>query len=389
MVRSGPAARVRHVRKKNSLPLSVAASTGKKERSGSRPSPPGSLQLPVNQKKPVLSYRISAKELADALDRDRRRRHCCEGGGIESEICDVDDEDDEDEEERQLGDELFRDALLTDSSANRSCLSPDGSFSSVSSSSIQTTDEQLLTSSCTEDGSRTWRSPEEERQRRRILEQRKEQWRAAKAAVAERITQTSASFNSLRPDRVSATDLSVQPEHHLLRVPNVLRHAGSDRQISRCNSLRCPTSTTTLPSPMPVEPNFVPLLATTSPSPPPVQLIVPVALHEPKPRPAIFQPPPPPSSSPTPPPLTASPREFRSASPCPARVLRKARDSPVDDIPWQFRRFGNQSTTTQARSTVTKFGHHVGPARNPDCRCVHCVDHFTRLRSPRTAPIGC
>jgi hypothetical protein len=57
------------------------------------------------------------------------------------------------------------------------------------------------------------------------------------------------------------------------------------------------------------------------------------------------------------------------------------------EMPWQWR---IQQPTSPVKSpvsgtpsnwTLKKFGRHVGPARNPDCSCAHCLDHFARLRS--------
>jgi len=292
-VRKPHVAKIRHIRKKKSLPQSIATEA--------------SLPLHHSQKKqkkkPVLSYRISAKELADALERDRLRDR--RGDGEEQ----VEDED------QRLGEELFRD--LTDYSGRSPGFWSDASEGSASLSSLADGLEEFQ---IPEERNKTWRSPGDERERReRMLEQRKMQWRAAKEAEAER----SARCNQL------------------LSVPVVLRRAGSDRQVSRRNSQRCP-----------------PADEEQGPS------IISVKV------PAVFQAPPPP-------PL----RDYRSASPIIPRLLSKKRESPVD-IPWQFRRLEiAPQISTGTAAFIKKFGHHVGPARNPHCSCAHCVDHFSSIRS--------
>lgn len=202
-----PAPRVRHTRKKSGLPLSLS----------------GKSKL-----KPVLSYKISAAQLAEAVERRRAR------GDSTSDAVD---------------DDLFRDLTLTDSASGRSFLLADSTDSS-------------------DETERTWRSPQEERLRLQMLEQRKQQWRCAKACDNE-------------TNRRSAS-------------------AHGSSQVSRTNSQRCPT----------------------------VSKVVEKA-------------------------LPAAPEPDRSMPP----------------------------------GLLKKFGRHVGPARNPDCRCAHCVDHFARLRAskdPRT-----
>lgn len=207
---SSGGARIRHVRKKSGLPRGLSAR---------------------RTSKPLLSYRISADELAEAME---RRRRCADSiGTLASDAVD---------------DELFRELALTDSSA-RSPL--------------------LADSDCSSDArDKTWRSPEEERLRLQMLEQRKQQWRAAKSSVPQNL--------NLNED--------------------VARKA-SDRPVTRTNTLKCPVVDRVVPNTKP----------------------------------------------------------------------------PVDAV--------TRDAFAPGAGPLKRFGRHAGPARNPDCRCAHCVEHFARARS--------
>jgi len=121
------------------------------------------------RKKPILTYRISGKDLAEAVERKRRSQR------RRSSTADTLDED------------FFRDVTLTDSSI----LWADSDADSIpcsQSSSVDCQDRQDRLDRLgprngppAEASRKSWRSPEEER-RKRMLEQRKQQWRASKAA---------------------------------------------------------------------------------------------------------------------------------------------------------------------------------------------------------------
>lgn len=312
VVRTDQAGRVRHIRKKNSLPHSF------KQKNGTGPA-----------LKPVLSYRISARELAEAVERKR--------GSSKA-------------QDDLLDDELFRDLTLTDSSVR----------SLLADSEPESTDTRLSVDSSIfdfEETGRTWRSPEEER-KRKMLEQRKQQWRAAKTAAVK--CQESEPLRALpvqqTPSRDDVTllntdDLHLKLQRHLL--------SGSEK-VSRCNSQRCPS---------------------LHPTPPPIAKGSSNTSVQ-SPRPASVR-----ISSPS---LSccsslaesgSSVTDSNSSAEPPVQVT-----SPIE-MPWQWRiqqpasPIRSPITVSPATWTLKKFGRHVGPARNPDCSCAHCLDHFARLRS--------
>ena len=303
-------AKVRHIRKKSGLPLSMVQQDPEPE-DGSRSS--------KTSKKPLLSYRISAKELADALER--------KNSGSSQRLRDQQDDE-----------AFFRDLTLSDSSIQWDATG--ASETDVESSSSPDGDDSTSKS-------KTWISPEEQRLRCHMLEQRKQQWRLAKTAEDKHLPKADLGDSS--------SSLPVQTGD--LRA-FLLRHSGSDKQhISRQSSRRCPNSsaeTVVKPTEKPAGPFLQP------PSP---FATGGLSSYRPK-RPSSIGP--------------------ICRTPAPPRDLRKTRDSPVD-IPWQFRLAGLTTATTAtspgARSPLKKFGRHIGPARNPDCSCAHCVEHFARLRS--------
>ncbi|KZS12336.1 Uncharacterized protein APZ42_022420 [Daphnia magna] len=308
--------RVRHVRKKNSLPHGLAA------KNGSGPA-----------LKPVLSYRISTKELAEAVERKRRS----------SKTTDVSD---------LLDDELFRDLTLTDSSV-RSLLAD----SEPESSDTRFSEDSILDA---QEADRTWRSPEKER-KRKMLEQRKQQWRAAKSAEAlEQVGRLACRDISMRP--TSSVDTTLHSAAYELRekFQRQLRgiQAGSER-VSRCNSQRCPTLNQTPPPPLSRESSS----AASVPSSCRHSLAV------------------------TTPSLCSSPAGSCSVTDsCSSMDVPVAQcEPPKFELPWQWR---VQQPASPLKSpvgmspsnwTLKKFGRHVGPARNPDCTCAHCIDHFNRV----------
>lgn len=291
VVKANPAGLVRHTRKKNSLPHRMK---------------PKDDRLNATTLKPVLSYRISAKELADAVERKHGLSKTLQSNDL-------------------LDDELFRDLTLTDSSV-RSLLA-DSESSSSSSNSLS---QDSSVSDWNEMG-RTWRSPQDER-KRKMLEQRKEQWRAAKVAG-----------KSQQSDKVS-TCLSAFPQPSLLNPDDgrakLERHVmGGSGKVSRCNSQRCPTLHRTA-SPLTIQ---VPNSSTLSTS----------ANNN----------------------LITTNGSVSGAQP-----IRPS-------VPWTGRQGSSPvpSPTNASPSTwaMKRFGRHVGPARNPDCSCTHCLDHFARLRSTK------
>lgn len=316
-----PGTRVRHIRKKTSLPNGLTATKG---------CAPGL--------KPVLSYRISTKELAEAVERKR----------VSSKTTDASSD--------LLDDELFRNLTLTDSSV----------VSLLADSEPESSDTRFSEDSYLDakESDKTWRSPEKER-KRKMLEQRKQQWRAAKSAEQ---CEESARFASrampTRPPSSPDNTLLGPAAYDLREKFKMLGHSGSggsSDKVSRCNSQRCPVLDKSHPS---ASREF----SASSQSPRPE------SVHISSPSPSYC-------SS-----LMGSSIVTDSNS---------STDVPVDqlavptqfEMPWQWR---IQQPTSPIRSpisaapsnwTLKKFGRHVGPARNPDCSCAHCLDHFARLRS--------
>ena len=284
--------------------------------------------------KPVLSYRISAKELADAVERKRSV----------SKTRDVDD---------RLDDDLFRDLTLTDSSC-RSLLA-DSETESTNSFS-----QDSSTSDWKEMGQRTWRSPQDER-KRKMLEQRKQQWRTAKMLEkSEQSERTSTCLSAFpQPSLLNPDDERSKLERHVL---------GGSEKVSRCNSQRCPSlirtasplttqgaSLSTLPSPMAMQ---SPTSSFTHRSLSNSNSLIPSCNVE-----------------------TGHPAESRlhypnSALPTIAIPFHPNGRLPSSPAPTPI-------STSPANWVVKRFGRHIGPARNPDCSCSHCLDHFARLRSAK------
>lgn len=257
--RTNTDAKVQHTRKKNSLPQSMGRSS---------------------KLKPVLSYKISAHELAEAVERQR----CRDSIGT-SDTAD---------------DELFRDLTLTDSS----------SF--------------LFQETESDEPGKNWRSPEEERLKLQMLEQRKQQWRAAK-------TYDRTKNQSMRVSSRENTT-SLPPN---LYVNKEIERQPSSRSVTRINTQKCP------------------VLGRAVPVAPPVENTTSNLLHNPR---------------------FLSPASEKHSS------RRHRIESPVD-VPLQWRT--SQTAERSLPGPLKKFGRHVGPARNPDCHCAHCVDHFARLRSSK------
>jgi hypothetical protein len=291
--------------------------------------------------KPVLSYRISTKELAEAVERKRAM-----SSKTTTDASDL------------LDDELFRNLTLTDSSV----------VSLLADSEPESSDTRFSEDSYLDakESDKTWRSPEKER-KRKMLEQRKQQWRAAKTAEK---CEESVRFAS----RAMPIRLPSSPDNTLLGTTFDLREkfkqqllgrvgsgGGSDR-VSRCNSQRCPILDQTLPSRAQESSASIQSQSTES-----AQI-----------------------SSPSP--------SYCSSVMGSSSVMtdsNSSTDVPVAqlvvptkfEMPWQWR---IQQPTSPVKSpvsvapsnwTLKKFGRHVGPARNPDCGCAHCLDHFARLRA--------
>lgn len=279
------------------------------------------------RKKPILSYRISGQDLAEAVERRRRSRR----------QSSVDTSVDED---------LFRDVTPTDSSI----LWADSDVDSIPCSHSSVDSRQPIPP---EAWRQSWRSPEEER-RKRMLEQRKQQWRASKAAevlpaaLPAALPATPAATLpagiAIRPVSIRTTDSQTS-----LAPPSVssLNSGASGRsvspRVSRRESRRCPN----LDEMTPIRPPSSGELRSKSLS----------------------------ASIP------ATPARI------PAKILRK----PDDDVPWQGRNRplrlpdGIRTQMLSHPVTLKKFGHHVGPSRNPDCGCVHCVEH-NRVRNLQHLP---
>ena len=262
----------RHIRKKKGLPNAMTSASGER-------------------KLPILSYRISGKDLADAIERKRRQ----------SSSVDTMDED------------LFRNATLTDSSI----LWADSDAESVACSNSSFDNPPHPPPEALK---KSWRSPEDERRRKRMLELRKEQWRASKAAEA-----LPAAIHP--PPNASAPSMA----HLSIRTTDSLDNS--------CASGRS------------VSPRVSPRVSRV-----PTMLIRPPSGGELR------------SKS-----LSASipARPIR----IPAKVGKKADES---EMPWQWRNRPDYIRTHPV--TLKKFGHHVGPSRNPECGCVHCVEYH-RVRS--------
>jgi hypothetical protein len=310
--------RVRHIRKKTSLPNGLTTKNG---------CAPGL--------KPVLSYRISTKELAEAVERKR----------MSSKTTDASD---------LLDDELFRDLTLTDSSV----------VSLLADSEPESSDTRFSEDSYLDakESDKTWRSPEKER-KRKMLEQRKQQWRAAKSAEkCEESARLASRAMPIRPPSspdntlLSATyDLREKFKQQLLgRVGS----GGSDR-VSRCNSQRCPIVDQIYPSRAQDSSASI-----QSSRPESTQISSPSYCSS----------------------VLGSSSVTDSNSSIDVPVAQLVVPTKFE-MPWQWR---IQQPTSPVKSpvsgtpsnwTLKKFGRHVGPARNPDCSCAHCLDHFARLRS--------
>ena len=308
-MRTDQSGRVRHIRKKNSLPHSFNQKNG-------AAGPP---------LKPVLSYRISAKELAEAVERKR--------GSSKT-------------QDELLDDELFRDLTLTDSSVR----------SLLADSEPESSDTRFSQDSSIfdfEETGRTWRSPEEER-KRKMLEQRKQQWRAAKTAVKCEESERLRTLPNQQPRDNAALlptdDLHSKLHRHLL---------GGSEKVSRCNSQRCPSLSQTPPPAVKVGSNT----SVSSPRPASVRI--------PSPSPSCCS-------------SLAGSSSLTDSNSSAEPAIHVA--SPIE-MPWQWRiqqpasPIHSPITISPATWTLKKFGRHVGPARNPDCSCAHCLDHFARLRS--------
>ena len=320
---------VRHVRKKNGLPQSLTRTAG----GGSAC-------------KPVLSYRISAQELAQAAAASAaqrassRERSCSQQRQLQQPLLLLPDEE-----------QLFRDLTLTDTSI-RSLLTT----GEDSTSDLETSNSEYAGDHGVHGAMRSWRSPEEER-RRKMLEQRKQQWRAAKAAEeTERQARNrgeSSSMSTVSRDGSSRSlpvlnRLSVKKDGRFLD-PRPLQLQVSDRVLSRHNSQRCPSIDKLLNSCQP--PSKLSDSFSSNVSSVPSSFRSCDALR--------------------------SATKQREKSPTPPLVLQSNSCWPFG-VPNQQQRQKNSALTK-------KFGHHVGPARNPDCGCAHCLDHFSRIRSLRIA----
>lgn len=256
-----------------------------------------------------------------------------------------------------LDDELFRDLTLTDSSV-RSLLAD----SEAESSDTRASRDSILDRQGT---GRTWRSPEEER-KRKMLEHRKEQWRAAKTAEQFRESERLAACRALQSssrDPAAASllnpdDLRFKLQRHLLGGQG---GQGGSEKVSRCNSQRCPSLKNSTPPTTDKE-------STTA------------SIQSPRPAMTSAQ-----ISSPSPS-CSSSVTDSNSSADPAGHLSGQNIPSPIQ-FPWQWRvqqpasPIQSPSSSPAASWVVKKFGRHVGPARNPDCSCTHCLDHFDRLRS--------
>ena len=284
------------------------------------------------RKKPILTYRISGKDLAEAVERKRRSQR------RRSSTADTLDED------------FFRDVTLTDSSI----LWADSDADSIpcsQSSSVDCQDRQDRLDRLgprngppAEASRKSWRSPEEER-RKRMLEQRKQQWRASKAAegglpLLAPASATPPSFRSLSI-RTADGGASLAPPSVTSWNSSTASCRSVSPRVSRRVSRRCPELGHD--GATPIRPPSGGELRSKS--------------------------------------LSAS-----GATPTPVRAPPQSLVKFGDDMPWQWRN-RPQRPLDAIRSqllphpvTLKKFGHHVGPSRNPDCGCVHCVE-FHRARN--------
>lgn len=287
--------------------------------------------------KPVLSYRISAKELAEAVERKRSAK-------VPEEVLD---------------DELFRDLTLTDSSV-RSLLLADSEPESSDTTALFSQDSVTDYEESLQD--RTWRSPEAER-KRRMLEQRKQQWRAAKMADNKKSQESNETENFSTDTHPSRDGTLLNPEDLRLQLQRHLVGGSVSRRISH----RCSTLLLEDPPPPIKEsdgvadvsiPSFSPMLIDSSPEQ----------------SPGVSY-----SNS-----LAGSVTDRSSSSSIDHAVHLVS--PPVEQLPWHWRIQQSplqspMSNNSPASWVLKKFGRHVGPARNPDCSCTHCLDHFARLRS--------
>ena len=394
--------RVRHTRKKSGLPMSLSPAHSSKTSS-----------------KPLLSYRISAKELADAVAERSRK----ESGSVDGSIL------------TPLEEELFRDLNLTTDS---SFVWPDsdGSDSSRQRRHQQTQlfsadsfeyDDQSDTSKqhSMDDQCRTWRSPDQER-RKKMLEQRKMQWRTAKAlesvtsgydslrgrsdSLNRRHSRSRTSDSAAQPnisrENSTSTGHQVAAQQQLLNTEELMaklcRHSSSrcrsasDRVLRR-SSQRCPKfESGDKASNRRVS---VPMQSSDG------HLLPPDGTQEFNRLSMLI-----PDTWVLSPPLDGGRVKNRSPSPVP--VPKRNNQQPVagafSDNSFNFpndqvNRTGHESRvdlfkkslmaamSTNAlgtapsgvvyRGTLKKFGHHVGPSRNPNCSCAHCVDYFSRVKS--------
>ena len=320
---------VRHIRKKSGLPQSLARTVA----SGSAC-------------KPMLSYRISAQELAQAAAASAaerassRERSRSQHRQMHQPLLLLPDEE-----------QLFRDLTLTDTSI-RSLLTT----GEDSTSDFETSTNDYAGGNGDYGALRGWRSPEEER-RRKMLEHRKQQWRAAKAAEGtERQTRK-------RDESASKSTVSRGGSSHSLPVlnhltvkkdscflnPRPLQLQVSESVLSRHNSQRCPSIDKLLINCQPPSKIRDSFSSNVSSVP------------------------------------SRSCNELRSAT-------KQHNKSPTPPIPtpltlqsntcWPFG-VPNLQQRQKSSALTKKFGHHVGPARNPDCGCAHCLDHFSRIQSLR------
>ena len=323
---------VRHVRKKNTLPQSLTRTAGA---SGSS--------------KPVLSYRISAQELAQAAaasaaGRSSRERSCSQQRQLQQHQPLLPDEE-----------QLFRDLTLTDTSIRSLLTTGEDSASDFDTSPSEYSGAL-----------RNWRSPEDER-RKKMLEQRKQQWRAAKAVeeserqLINNTNNESSSISTASRDGSSRSlpvlnrlMINKKEDNRRFLEPRPLQLQLSDRILSRNNSQRCPSIDkliTNCQPPSKLSDSF--------------------------------------SSN-----LSSVPSSFRS---CEAlqieRVQVRGKSTPpqpstpsaplLSNSCWPFG-IPNQQQRQRSSALTKKFGHHVGPARNPDCSCAHCIDHFNRIKELRS-----
>lgn len=345
---------VRHVRKKHGLPL------------GLMPSPSGSTSKASG--KPILSYRINAKELVDAVERK------IQASG----------------DRTPLEEELFRDttsdsSILWADSDSDSCSNV---FHRDSFEYDDDNDQQRI-----KDKFRTWQSPEEAR-KKQMLEQRKQQWRAAK------IFDESSSLNhnsfksegSARSSRASSKSSDKRRGHSSLKTRSELKcdaempilaalrkeaslapksRTGSEK-LSRQGSQRCPSiecGPTMRRHDSKQSYKQTGLLTVPHPSAD--------RRHSTSDADVVCS-----AWGAAEADYSAQSADFHYEE-CKNSVRAEPSSTDFTDVASRLAFRGTSEaptvTTRLHRGAINKYGHHVGPTRNPNCACLHCVDYFSNV----------